>query len=208
VQFSECQGKRFNKCFPACFPRFSDLQAIAGNCIKNAVYWVTEGGVPISEAAERFLASRSGMSLSHRKNTATRISYLTRFLEGRTTASVTVDDIQRLLDGLNRGDVTKDNYKRCIVSFFTFCLERKWCGSNPAAATSQIKTAARDVEILSPCDSASLLAHSAPAILPGVVSTVSDEWRSRSRSPSEGFGRSILMMNPDMRSLMAACSFL
>lgn len=74
-----------------------------------------QSGKPIEEAAQAFLISRNDTSERHRKTIATRINYMTRFLAGNTTASVTVDDIQRLLDGLDRKPVTRDNYKRCMT---------------------------------------------------------------------------------------------
>ena len=130
-----------------------------------------QSGKPIEEAAQAFLISRNDTSERHRKTIATRINYMTRFLAGHTTASVTAEDIQRLLDGLDREPVTRDNYKRCMSSFFAFCMDpaRKWCSGNPASAAAPITIPKSDVEILTPQEAAAILTGCDEAILPGVV---------------------------------------
>lgn len=131
----------------------------------------TESGISIDEAGAKFLNSRENTSETHRKSIATRINYMVRFLAGHTTSSVSAADIQRLIDGLKLEIITKDNYRRCIVSFFNWCMEpsRGWCQSNPALATNPIELPQKEVGILSPEEAAALLAGCHPDILPGVV---------------------------------------
>ena len=71
-----------------------------------------ESGIPIGDAAFKFIESRASMSDRHRQSIRHRIQRLIKTFAGRTTTSITAGDIQSHLSGMNAGDVTKNNYRR------------------------------------------------------------------------------------------------
>jgi len=130
-----------------------------------------QSGVPITEAVEAFLQSRSDRSADYLNTLRPRLEYISNFFAGRTTAGIKASDCQRLLDGLavTQSQRTVSHYRTHLSVFLKFCESREWITGNPAKRTTQVKVPGQEAEILTPPEAATLLSVCHRDILPGVI---------------------------------------
>jgi len=128
-------------------------------------------GVDLRKAAGDFIKSRDARDDAYRRDLKTKIEQFVVFREGRTVASITVDDCQTFLDGIGglNSAGTVINYRTALAMFFKFALARGWCKLNPATLTTRPEETAATITILTPAEATRVLAACPPEILPGVA---------------------------------------
>src|SRR5260370_2352783 len=109
-------------------------------------------------ASARYLADL-GYRLSH---------FATTFRE-QTVATITSAQIDDWLRALNLSPISRNNYRRVVLTMFSFAVQRAYAIDNPAARTSKAKLVEEAPGILTVQQTARLLEAASPEILPYVA---------------------------------------
>lgn len=127
--------------------------------------------VDLREAVDRFVRSRDNRADEYRRELAAKMEQFTRFHEGRSVATITMQDCQDFLDGIGGTNAanTVINYRTALSMFFKYALARQWCSFNPAALTVRPEEPPAVITILSPSEAEKVLRVCDPEILPGVA---------------------------------------
>lgn len=130
-----------------------------------------EGGKPLAEAVNAFLAAqeRRGMAPRYIGDLRPRLA---RFLAAHpeaSTASITTGAINDYLDGLALHPTTRNNVRRILAVFFSWCQSARLCQSNPAKDSDIAKAPARTPGVLTPQQFAAMLESAEAIIRPAVA---------------------------------------
>lgn len=129
----------------------------------------SRSGIPLSEAVERFLKTRSGSEYSpvYKKAIAHRLKRLVEMFPDRTTRQLSSSDVDAFLSGCGGIESVK-GFRSTTKAFFNHWVEEGQCDKNPVRkGKSEDVTYA--VEILSPEQCAILLASCTADTLPSVA---------------------------------------
>ena len=130
-----------------------------------------QAGVPVADAIEAFMQSRSSRSGRYLSTLKGRAAYISNFFAGRTTAGIKASDCQQLLDGLaaTQSPRTVSHYRTHLSVFLKFCEAREWIDSNPAKRTEKVMVPGQETAILTSQEAATFLSVCHRDILPGVI---------------------------------------
>ena len=106
-------------------------------------------------------------------------SRLTQFAEafdGKPVAEMTAPQIDEWLRSLSNKEtgkrlspVTRNNFRRVLITAFSFALGRGYCVGNPALQSAKAKEIASPVGILTVDQTARLLENAAPEVVPSIA---------------------------------------
>lgn len=124
----------------------------------------------LREAIGLFLASRDGRDAGYKSELKGKLEQFARFFDGRSVASIEIDDCQRFLDGIagTHEPVTVANYRRALSMFFRHANLRKWSPTNPAALTAAVD-APITITILTVDEARRIMESCEDEIRPGVA---------------------------------------
>lgn len=127
--------------------------------------------IDLREAVDKFVRSRDKRADEYRRELAAKMEQFTRFHEGRSVATITMQDCQNFLDGIGgtNAATTVINYRTALSMFFKYALARQWCSFNPAVLTVRPEETAATITILTPQEAETVLRECDPEILPGVA---------------------------------------
>jgi integrase len=137
---------------------------------------------PIKDAVSDYIAgARSdGRSVRYIGDLCHRLGRFVESFSDRLIASFTTDEVEEWLRSLRKrqkgkpanhravlvGSVSRNTYRRRLMSFFEFAVERKWCPENPIRHVTKAREKPQPVGILTPEEFAKLLEQATAKTLP------------------------------------------
>ncbi len=100
---------------------------------------------------------------------SSRLGQFADAFNGTSVATITATAIDEWLRSLKVGPVTRNNFRRVLIVAFNFAIARGYCTTNPASETAEAKETKLAAGILTVQQSADLLSHCDPKILPAVA---------------------------------------
>jgi integrase len=117
-----------------------------------------------------------GASERYLDDLRSRLSQFAAAFDGKPVAEFTAPQIDQWLRGLadketgkRLSPVTRNNYRRILITAFSFALGRGYCAGNPAFGSARAKEVASPVGILTVEETARLLENSAPELVPSIA---------------------------------------
>ena len=122
-------------------------------------------------AYDEFVETRrkEGASAVHLRDFQYRLERFARKHARRLVAEITTKEIDAWIYGLKNAPQSKDKHRRLLHNFFGFCAGRGYTDENPVARAAKVKVIRKPPGILSPADTAALLAVSPAEIIPALA---------------------------------------
>lgn len=122
-------------------------------------------------AYDEFVETRrkEGASAVHLRDFQYRLERFARKHAKRLVAEITTKEIDAWIYGLKNAPQSKDKHRRLLHNFFGYCAGRGYTDENPVARAAKVKVIRKPPGILSPADTAALLAVSPAEIIPALA---------------------------------------
>lgn len=134
------------------------LQANNRTCTVHAL--VTE----MLEAKEK-----DGASRRYIHDLRSRLGQFAASFGPRTVAEIQTREIDDWLRGLKVAATTRNNFRRVLVTAFSFAIARGYCSGNPVMGTARANEPSRRPDILSVAQAANLLAAADERMIPAIA---------------------------------------
>jgi integrase len=137
---------------------------------------------PIKDAVSDYIggARSDGRSARYLGDLSHRLGRFVESFSDRLIASFTTDEVEEWLRSLRKrqkgkpsnqraalvGSVSRNTYRRRLMSFFEFAVDRKWCSENPIRHVTKAKEKSEPVGILKSAEFAKLLEQATTKTLP------------------------------------------
>lgn len=115
--------------------------------------------VPVAVAELLKVKTHDGASRRHIEDLRSRLGQFARAFDDRTLASVTGPEIDRWLRSLSVAGLTRNHFRRVVGSLFAYGLLQGYCIENPVLKLAKAKVVSGRVGILTPDQTAQLLAN-------------------------------------------------
>jgi integrase len=171
------EGVEFSSAQRVSAQRAAERLAPFGKTVEEAVaFYVAHleqarRAAPLSVAVDELIQNRrqAGASVVYCYDLQLRLGRFVAGFPDRTTAEITVAEIDRWLEGLGVSSVTRNTYRRDLRTLFSFALTRGYCQSNPAAHSRRAKEVSPPIGILDAEQMARLIESSLPSVLPYIA---------------------------------------
>jgi len=122
-------------------------------------------------AYDEFVETRQkeGVSKVHLRDFQYRLERFAKKHATQLVAEITTSDIDSWIFGLKNAPQSKDKHRRLLHNFFEYCAGRGYTDENPVVRAAKIKVIRKPPGILSPSDTAALLAAAPEDIIPALV---------------------------------------
>ena len=122
-------------------------------------------------AYDEFVETRrkEGVSKVHLRDFQYRLERFAKKHAKQLVAEITTSDIDSWIFGLKNAPQSKDKHRRLLHNFFEYCTGRGYTDENPVARAAKIKVIRKPPGILSPSDTAALLAAASDDIIPALA---------------------------------------
>jgi integrase len=137
---------------------------------------------PLRDAISDYIAGAQsdGRSARYIGDLSHRLGRFVETFNSRLIASFTTDEVEEWLRSLRKrqkgkptdqkaalvGPVSRNTYRRRLMSFFEFAVERKWCSENPIRHVTKAREKPEAIGILKPEEFAKLLEQATVKTLP------------------------------------------
>ncbi|WP_395719405.1 tyrosine recombinase XerC [Prosthecobacter sp.] len=127
--------------------------------------------VSVLTAYDEFFETRrnEGVSAVHLRDFTYRLERFAKKHAKRLVAEITTKDVDAWIFGLKNAPQSKDKHRRLLHNFFGYCAGRGYTDENPVARAAKVKVIRRPPGILTPADTAALLAVSPAEIVPALA---------------------------------------
>jgi integrase len=112
---------------------------------------------------------REGASAVHLRDFQYRLERFARKHSKRLVAEITTKEIDAWVLGLKNAPQSKDKHRRLLHNFFGYCVGRGYTDENPVTRAAKVKVIRKPPGILSPADTAALLAVAPAEIIPALA---------------------------------------
>lgn len=112
---------------------------------------------------------REGVSAVHLRDFTYRLERFAKKHGNRLVAEITTKDVDAWIFGLKNAPQSKDKHRRLLHNFFGYCAGRGYTDENPVARAAKVKVIRKPPGILSPGDTAALLAAAPLDIIPALA---------------------------------------
>ena len=131
----------------------------------------TAKSISIRDLVDRFMQAkrREKQSVRYLDDLRVRLERFAKDFGARIAADITGEEISTWLSGLNVGSVTLANFRRVLVVAFNFAVEHGYAPSNPAAKSIKPAIVESEIGILTPGETAGLLAMTSQELVPLVA---------------------------------------
>ncbi len=125
----------------------------------------------VSDLADELLKSKEGdgASAPYLKDLRNRLRPFSAAFAGQRVTEISTAAVDDWLRGLKVSPVSRNNVRRVLGVLFNYGVARGYCLANPIKQTAKAKEVDRPPGILSVAQSANLLAHGGPEILPAIA---------------------------------------
>lgn len=125
----------------------------------------------VLNAFDEFVETREkeGASASHLRDFKYRLERFAKKHAKRLVAEITTKDIDAWLFSLKSATQSRANHRRLLHNFFAYAVGRGYAEENPVARAAKVKVIRKAPGILSPADTAALLAASPAEIIPALA---------------------------------------
>ena len=132
---------------------------------------VAKRAVPLSTAIDQLVENRrnAGFSDVYCYDLELRLGRFRDDFPGKSTAQISTSDIDSWLEGLGVSSVTRNTYRRDVTTFFSFCVSRNYCPTNPATASRRAKEVGPPIGILTTDQLAKLLEKAESKVVPYIA---------------------------------------
>ena len=127
--------------------------------------------VNVLAAYDEFVATREkeGVSAVHLRDFTYRLERFAKKHAKRLVAEITTKDVDAWIFGLKNAPQSKDKHRRLLHNFFGYCAGRGYTDENPVARAAKVKVIRKAPGILTPADTAALLAAATAEIVPALA---------------------------------------
>jgi len=127
--------------------------------------------VSVLSAYDEFVETREkeGASASHLRDFTYRLQRFAKKHAKRLVAEITTKEIDAWLFGLKNSAQSKDKHRRLLHNFLGYCAGRGYTDENPVARAAKVKVIRKAPGILTPSDTAALLAAAPVEIVPALA---------------------------------------
>jgi integrase len=112
---------------------------------------------------------KDGASERHVSDLRSRLNIFAKKFDGQMVATITSAEIDDWLRSITGSPVTRNHYRRLLVLFFNFAVQRGFAPTNPAEKTAKAKEPRKRPGILTVTETAALLENAEPDILPFIA---------------------------------------
>ncbi|MBA2743488.1 MAG: hypothetical protein H0U43_04125 [Chthoniobacterales bacterium] len=132
----------------------------------------------VAETASEILRVKkaAGMSARHVANMRSLLGQFSATFGQRLVAELTVKDVDEWLLGLTHSETgstvsptTRNNFRRVLVNFFNFAVNRGYCLVNVASKSAKAKAIEKPVGILTVLELRRLLSHAPETLIPYLI---------------------------------------
>lgn len=122
-------------------------------------------------AYDEFVETRrkEGASAVHLRDFQYRLERFAKKHAKQLVAEITTHDIDSWIFGLKNAAQSKDKHRRLLHNFFGYCAGRGYTDENPVTRAAKVKVVRKPPGILSPSDTANLLAAASEEIIPALA---------------------------------------
>lgn len=127
--------------------------------------------VNVLAAYDEFVETRrkEGVSAVHLRDFTYRLERFAKKHAKRLVAEITTKDVDAWIFGLKNAPQSKDKHRRLLHNFFGYCAGRGYTDENPVARAAKVKVIRNAPGILTPADTAALLAAAPAEIVPALA---------------------------------------
>lgn len=127
--------------------------------------------VKVLAAYDEFVETREkeGASASHLRDFTYRLQRFAKKHAKRLVAEITTKDVDAWIFGLKNAPQSKDKHRRLLHNFLAYCSGRGYTDENPVARAAKVKVIRKAPGILTPADTAALLAAAPAEIVPALA---------------------------------------
>lgn len=127
--------------------------------------------VNVLAAYDEFVETRrkEGVSAVHLRDFTYRLERFAKKHAKRLVAEITTKDVDAWIFGLKNAPQSKDKHRRLLHNFFGYCAGRGYTDENPVARAAKVKVIRKAPGILTPADTAALLAAAPAEIVPALA---------------------------------------
>lgn len=125
----------------------------------------------VLNAYDEFVETREkeGASAAHLRDFKYRLERFAKKHAKRLVADITAKDIDAWIFSLKSATQSKANHRRLLHNFFAYAVGRGYADENPVSRAAKVKVIRKPPGILSPADTAALLAASPAEIIPALA---------------------------------------
>jgi integrase len=122
-------------------------------------------------AFDEFVETRTkeGVSESHLRDFKYRLERFAKKHAKRLVAEISAKEVDAWLFSLKNSAQSRDKHRRLLHNFFGYCAGRGYCDENPVSRASKVKVIRKAPGILTPADTAAVLAAAAAEIVPALA---------------------------------------
>lgn len=127
--------------------------------------------VNMLSAYDEFVETRrkEGVSAVHLRDFTYRLERFAKKHSKRLVAEITTKDVDSWVFGLKNAPQSKDKHRRLLHNFFGYCVGRGYTEENPVSRAARVKVIRKAPGILSPADTAAVLAAAPVEIVPALA---------------------------------------
>ena len=127
--------------------------------------------VNVLAAYDEFVETRrnEGVSAVHLRDFTYRLERFAKKHAKRLVAEITTKDVDAWIFGLKNAPQSKDKHRRLLHNFFGSCAGRGYTDENPVTRAAKVKVIRKAPGILTPADTAALLAAAPAEIVPALA---------------------------------------
>ena len=122
-------------------------------------------------AYDEFVETRQkeGVSESHLRDFKYRLERFAKKHAKRLVAEISTKEVDAWLFSLKNSAQSRDKHRRLLHNFFGYCTGRGYCDENPVSRAAKVKVIRKAPGILTPADTAAVLAAAPAEIVPALV---------------------------------------
>jgi integrase len=131
----------------------------------------SERSITAAALVDQLIAAKKadGMSVRYIQDLRSRLPRFAKKFDGQMVATITTAEIDNWLRSLQVGATTRNNFRRALVTLFSYAVEHGYATSNPAEKTAKAKVVDSPPGILTVQQTARLLEAASRELLPYVA---------------------------------------
>jgi integrase len=131
----------------------------------------SERSITAAALVDQIIAAKKadGMSVRYIQDLRSRLPRFAKKFDGQMVATVTTAEINNWLRSLQIGATTRNNFRRALVTLFSYAVDHGYATSNPAEKAEKAKVIDAPPGILTVQQTARLLEAASPQLLPYIA---------------------------------------
>jgi integrase len=131
----------------------------------------SERSITAAALVDQIIAAKKadGMSVRYIQDLRSRLPRFAKKFDGQMVATITTAEINNWLRSLQVGATTRNNFRRTLVTLFSYAVDHGYATSNPAEKAEKAKVIDAPPGILTVQQTARLLEAASPQLLPYIA---------------------------------------